>query len=573
MANFTPTGQIKIGRVPFDNTYKHTMTFANADAQRAYMVSTMEQDLAQGTYTYVRANNAIRVPYNAERLYTYNYLMYQNSNYGSKWFYAFIVDVNYINEGATELVLELDVMQTWYFDYTLVEGYVEREHVNDDTVGAHLNPEPEFPFNIKIKKREFDERMRDCWIIVQTNAYPHFDGTIKPTGTDSKTGGFYQRMYSGCKYYAFEPSRTSHVDEDLHSIHGFLLNMNQAGGAESISNIFMFPKALAPNVGSDDGVQENTFGTGNWAQDRNPKVTRPTSLDAGYVPRNNKLFTFPYCYCMIDDNNGHYKEYRYELWNTQSDGSMYYTVESAIDPNATVFIIPNGYNGVSSYNMAEAFTFPISPKASWNYSSYQTWSAQNALSNTLNVAANVAMMAVPAAKGLSAASKALGVAAKSSAATGSVPKIGALAGALGDEFKSGVGAAGAASAGLGAWGLANFAGEVSRQSKIPSTLKGDGSGNTLFAINSMGYCVSQMVIQKEFAIILDDFFDMYGYQVDRVKVPNRTGRPSWNYVKMQNACHRGNVPADDMAMINNIYNAGITFWHTSQIGNYSLSNK
>ena len=35
----------------------------------------------------------------------------------------------------------------------------------------------------------------------------------------------------------------------------------------------------------------------------------------------------------------------------------------------------------------------------------------------------------------------------------------------------------------------------------------------------------------------------------------------------------GNVPADDMALINEIYNSGITFWHTSDIGNYSLNNK
>ena len=573
MANFTPTGQIKIGRVPFDNSYKHTMTFANAEAQRAYMASAMEQNLSQGGYTYVRANNAIRVPYNAESLYTYNYCMYQNANYGNKWFYAFIVDINYLNEGTTELVLELDVLQTWYFDYTLVEGYVEREHVNDDTIGAHLNPEPEFPFNIKVKSRKFDQRMRDCWIIVQTNAYPHFDQTIKPTGTDAKTGGFYQRMYSGCKYYAFDPARTTHVDEDLHSIHGFLLNMNQAGGAESISNIFMFPKAMTPNVGGDDGVQENTSGMGNWAQDRNPKVVRPASLDGGYVPRNNKLFTYPYCYCMIDDNNGHYKEYRYELWNKLADGSMYYTVESAIDPNATVYVIPNGYNGVSSYNMSEAFTFPISPKCSWNYSSYQTWSAQNALGNTLNVAANAAMIAIPAAKGLNAAGKALGVAVKSSARNRTLPRIGMLAGGLVDEARAGMGTAGQASLGLGAAGLSNFIGEVSRQSKIPTTLKGDGSGNTLFAINEMGYSVSQMVIQREFAEILDDFFDMYGYQVDRVKIPNRTGRPSWNYVKMQNACHHGNVPSDDMSLINDIYNAGITFWHTADVGNYSRANK
>ena len=88
----------------------------------------------------------------------------------------------------------------------------------------------------------------------------------------------------------------------------------------------------------------------------------------------------------------------------------------------------------------------------------------------------------------------------------------------------------------------------------------------------MTYNIKQMVLQNEFAKIIDDFFTMYGYQTDRVKVPNRTGRPYWNYVKMQNSCHRGNVPSEDMSKINDLYDSGITFWHTPDVGNYSLDN-
>ena len=142
MPNFTPNGKIYIGHVPFDNSYRHTMTVTNAAAQQTYFSSVCTAALGGTDYTYVRMNNAIRVPFNAEKLYTYNYVMYQNANYGTKWFYAFIVEVNYVNENMTELVLELDVMQTWYFDYTLKQCFVEREHVDDDTWGIHLNPEP-----------------------------------------------------------------------------------------------------------------------------------------------------------------------------------------------------------------------------------------------------------------------------------------------------------------------------------------------------------------------------------------------------------------------------------------------
>ena len=564
MPNFEPEGIIRIGRVNFDNSYKHTMTFGSASEQASYFSSVCTDSLSKNDYTYVRQDNTIRVPFNAERLYTYNYVMYQNANYGSKWFYAFIVGVNYLNKQTTELVLELDVMQTWYFNYELTECFVEREHVNDDAIGAHLNPEPEFPFDMVAKGRFSDGDLSDAWVVLQTNAEPK-NGALGDIYTSPVYGGFYNRVFSGCKYYAY-PNDAGGRDRLTQFING----LNQGGGAESISGIFMFPKKLLPNVGGDDGVQEDTA-----AVSYTKTTSRPTSLGGGYVPHNNKLFTYPYCYCLFDDNNGHSAEYRYEFWGGATNT---YSVQSALDPTAMCIIAPQNYNGIAN-NVTESFTFALTAQCSWVYSSYQNWVAQNTVANLGSAAFNIALMAVPAARGLSAAAKVLGVAKTSKAglaargASTSQINRGATMQAARDEARAAVGAAGAASAGLGAYGLATQIGEISRQSKIPNVQKGASSGNTLFANEYMTYNVCQMVIREEYARIIDGFMDMYGYQVDSVKTPNRTGRPNWNYVKCQNACMHGNVPADDMALINEIYNSGITFWHTSDIGNYSLNNK
>lgn len=564
MPNFEPEGIIRIGRVNFDNSYKHTMTFGSASEQSSYFSSVCTESLSKNDYTYVRQNNTIRVPFNAERLYTYNYVMYQNANYGSKWFYAFIVGVNYLNKQTTELVLELDVMQTWYFDYELTDCFVEREHVNDDTIGAHLNPEPEMPFDMVAKGRYSDGDLSNAWVVVQTNAEPK-NGMLGDIYTSPVPGGFYNRVFSGCKYYAY-PNDAGGRDRLTQFING----LNQGGGAESISGIFMFPKKLLPNVGGDDGVQEDTA-----AVSYTKKTSRPTSLGGGYVPHNNKLFTYPYCYCLFDDNNGHSAEYRYEFWGGATNT---YSVQSALDPTAMCIIAPQNYNGIAN-NVTESFTFALTAQCSWVYSSYQNWVAQNTVANLGTAAINIALMAAPAARGLSAAAKVLGVAKTSKAglaargASTSQINRGATMQAARDEARAAVGATGAASAGLGAYGLATQMGEISRQSKIPNVQKGASSGNTLFANQYMTYNVCQMVIREEYARIIDGFMDMYGYQVDSVKTPNRTGRPNWNYVKCQNACMHGNVPADDMALINEIYNSGITFWHTSDIGNYSLNNK
>lgn len=571
MANFTPEGTIHIGRVPFDNSYRHTIDCFTEATQASVMQGFCTRSLSRADYTYVRMNNSIRVPYNAEDLYTYNYVMYQNSNYGTKWFYAFITAINYLNENCTELVLELDVLQTWWFDWTREECFVEREHVNDDSVGTHTNPEPEMPFNKEVKERFTDDELYSKYIIVQTNAKPHYSGGTEPDGSDTVDGGLYQRVYSGCKYYAYDFIDAG-SDEPV-SV--FLRDMNKAGAADSITGIFMFPKTFTPNVGSDHGIQSEVLPA--W-QDR--QTSRPTSLGGGYVPHNNKLFTYPYCYCRLSDNNGANVELKYELWDAY-DGEYHYQVSSAVDPTAQCVVAPNAYAGMR-VDYQNALSFPVTAQCSWPYSSYQTWQAQNALGNALTVATNVALMAVPAAKGISAAGKALGVGLKSDAnmirsaalqgRSAVLPSSANMLSAAATHGASSIGTAGLAAMGMGAMGLSNFAAEYSRQSNIPDVTRGQCSGNTLAQLRLQTYNCDQVVITEEYAKIVDGFLDMYGYQVDALKKPNMKGRKSWNYVKCQNSANHGNVPAPDMAAINRIMDSGLTIWHTTEVGNYSLDN-
>jgi hypothetical protein len=64
--------------------------------------------------------------------------MFKNSNFGSKWFYAFLTDIKYINVNMCEVSYETDVYQTWMFDITIHPSFVVREHVDSDTMGEHI---------------------------------------------------------------------------------------------------------------------------------------------------------------------------------------------------------------------------------------------------------------------------------------------------------------------------------------------------------------------------------------------------------------------------------------------------
>ena len=587
MPNFTPNSKIHIGRVPFDASYRHTMTFASASAQQAYFASVCTTALSKTDYTYVRMNNSIRVPFNAESLYTYNYVMYQNANYGSKWFYAFIVGVNYVNENMTELVLQLDVMQTWYFDYTLEKCFVEREHVNDDAIGAHLNPEPAMELEYKYQSF-FKEIFKPKYVVFLANAYPRYNNTdLDPNLCDTSepySGHVYYGQYSAAKVFMYDLDEATSVNAMVRDLEAW----NKCGGAESIVDAFTIPSnAIVANdkttVSALVGPTNYYTMTGVYTLAQNTKapvhgndISRPTTID-GYTPHNNKLFTYPYCFIEVGDFSGRKQDYRWEFFTLQNIGGTYWAKFELKIPGISdgiAYLTPKNYNGIADGSStlgdaftSEPFTFSYGNKVSWIYSVYQNWAAQNKITNELAVVAGTGAMLAGAFAGAPAAAGLLGAGMLGSALLNQTAEMSAV-----QKTQSANVRAGAMGMAGGAMTVASTLANIEKMKRIPNQAKGNVSGNSRLQCDYNGYYEAKVVIRQEFAKIVDGFFDMYGYQVDSVKVPNRTGRTSWNYVKCSNSCHRGNVPADDMALINEIYNKGITFWHTSDVGNYSLNN-
>lgn len=581
MPNFSPNSIIRIGRVPFDNSYRHTMTFASASSQTTYFTSVCTQALSQSDYTYVRMNNSIRVPFNAESLYTYNYVMYQNKNYGTKWFYAFIVGVNYVNENMTELVLELDVMQTWYFDYTLKECFVEREHVNDDTWGIHLNPEPAMELEY-IYDNFVEEHTIGAYIVLLVNQYPNWNiSQTEVMGSTPISGGKYQNQYNACVPIIYKGWLQTGIDAFKEDMEAF----NGCGAAQTICDAFTVPSwsidandliQLTVQSGSNTITRPYTFTLKDGTK---PGVyyssfSRPTSVN-GYVPKNNKVLTYPYCFLELGDFSGRKQDYRWEFFDyAPNDLRVNLENRGCGISDCVGYVTPMNYNGIdsdtTSYNAdnwnAEPFTYDFSNKISWVFSTYQTWAAQNAVANQLAVIGSIGAMSFGAAAGVSSAAKTLGAGSQML-----LPGMERYASNSSVTSTLAQNARGQAIFG-GAMGLGSTIANIEKMKRTPNTASGNTAGNSKFQNNYSGWYYAYKSIRAEFAEIVDDFFSMFGYEVDVVKIPNREGRAKWNYVKTGNACFYGNVPADMMAKINSIYDSGITFWHTSDIGNYSAAN-
>ena len=113
----------------------------------------------------------------------------------------------------------------------------------------------------------------------------------------------------------------------------------------------------------------------------------------------------------------------------------------------------------------------------------------------------------------------------------------------------------------------------------PPQSRGSTSGAAQYQAGNMTLQFMNKHITPEYATIIDDYFTMFGYATNKVKVPNRNARPEWNYIKTIGCKIQGinsgfgGVPAEDADEIEKIYNNGVRFWNNpAHIGNYSYDN-
>ena len=98
MSYFAPdTTIIFLKNVPLDNSYEHSIYFATPQNQYDYFYSLRKYKLDAQSYQRVK-RGWMRVQIKADNLYDCNYLAFQNTSFGTKWFYAFITSVEYVND-------------------------------------------------------------------------------------------------------------------------------------------------------------------------------------------------------------------------------------------------------------------------------------------------------------------------------------------------------------------------------------------------------------------------------------------------------------------------------------------
>lgn len=138
-----PTGTLLylMSGVPLDTTNKNQLWFDTPLDQQNYFLHNSELNpiiVRSEDYSYQRMQGKLRVGINAEKLYSYNYIGFQNDQYGSHWFYGFVTDIEYVSEAASNITFKLDVLQTWLFDIKFQPSLVKQMH--DKELNSAGNP-------------------------------------------------------------------------------------------------------------------------------------------------------------------------------------------------------------------------------------------------------------------------------------------------------------------------------------------------------------------------------------------------------------------------------------------------
>lgn len=272
-----------------------------------------------------------------------------------------------------------------------------------------------------------------------------------------------------------------------------------------------------------------------------------------YAPKNNKLYTYPYNYLLVDTGEN-CKAYRYEWF--RDINNCKFGVSGTIGGNPEFMCAPFNYNGSIQTNDSEPYFYfanftegiPLTgfPQCAYTVDAYLAYIAQKSNKDVIQ---------------------------GGRALTTTLAGLGAMGFGLigGNPLMITAGAVGATQ---GAFNVIDQLNDSHIDMTQGSKVIGNVGQDVLAGHRIRTYIFKKMSLRQEELVRLDDYFDRFGYAINQMAVPNRSNRPYWNYLKTKDVEIEASIPVDDLAKIKSIYNNGITFWKNGDdVGNYTRDNR
>lgn len=426
-------------------------------------------------------------------------------------------------------------------------------------LGANLLPEGLETGEFKVGgTAEFDDLEPVNIVAYSGDEYPGLNGAgVYPI---NKGGYIVNGVASSVVFFIVE-----------NNFYNVLMNALQTGTySDYIICCFSVPKLAV----KDFMIQDNQaigYGTGapiyilqngktyNQSKTTKQLISTPNNLD-GYIPRNQKLRTYPFIYLGFNPSNGSSKIYRYEDFE---NGTPIFDIMSEVNPNPTILFVPKNYRGVSGDSLADMTSLNGYPTLSSRNDFYNSWLAQNSEIISLNMQQEQFNYEIGQVQNI----------------------LGGVSGLIGGGISGNYGQI--ATAGINTainmhsssinhdFYIKQQMAQIEKQKLLPDKVNMSGSNSTLIGYNLIDKNIfTRYTIKRQFAERIDKFFDMYGYLTNTVKTPNLNNRPNWNYIKTIGANIIGDIPQEDIQTLKNIFDNGVTLWHNKETFlDYSQNNR
>lgn len=627
--NYTPQTEVHLlTNVPFNYNYNNVMDFNSINDQTTYFLNKSKLEFEDLTYQRVN-NNSINLEVAYEELYDINYMMFQNDRIPGKWFYAFITSYDFVSPRVTRISYQVDVYQTWLFDMTWQSTYVEREHTkrfNNDGTPVINSLDEGLAYGsdyIITSVRKYEQVQDVIWAIIISKVDLSYINTGKYYG-GSTLNDIQTPLYFYCipisinsdynvKLNTWEPDEIKDIF-NLFSTHTAFV-----GSIVSMYYTSFLPMVFTSNISGGyinitclDGIDHVTISglemfkiTNSLWGSLNPQIYS-NLFDAFPDYSESKLYMYPYSLLEITNLKGETVTLKPQNFNFSIDKELRLRLKSSVSTTPKTAIFPENY--LNSTNVSdqyddnfEDFTCGIVDNNLSDIPIIDDYTASYMQANRNSIATSNKYAMDNANRGIiqnNAVNRVQNaIMDRQQQYMESDTKWNQWGNLLdlhaGSAIKSGYELAKAYDLSQGQRLAMNQNNEIANanlrinaeqaigmtQAKledinnIPPSISNLGN-NTLFDYGNKinGIYVIGKSIRSEYVTQLTNYFKMFGYKVNKLEVPNTKSRQYYNYIKTVDANIVGNIPSNDLNTIKGIFDKGVTIWHTSNVGDYSVNN-